>query len=126
MKKKIISFMHSYHYLLIGEYDGVKAFSCISHTIVSFVLAMFSALLIHASFNNHRQFAMPWLWSTMLIACTRDIYMLIRSFFVASTGSLLGILYVAAMGLQISTFIYQISCRIITIFKKNYFASYFF
>jgi hypothetical protein len=88
--------------VLLGEYDGVKAFSCISNTLVAFILAMFSALLFYAVYNNHRQLMMPWLFTTILIACTRDVYMLIRSFFYASAGTWLGVLYVTAMVMQIS------------------------
>ncbi|XP_046445952.1 uncharacterized protein LOC124195521 [Daphnia pulex] len=90
----------------VGEYDGVKAFSCISNTLVAFILAMFSALLIYAVYNNHRQLMMPWLFTTILIACTRDVYMLIRSFFYASAGTWLGVLYVTAMVMQITLGMY--------------------
>nr|CAH0106215.1 unnamed protein product [Daphnia galeata] len=93
-------------YVLLGEYDGVKAFSCISNTLVAFILAMFSALLVYAVSNKHRQLMMPWLFTTILIACTRDVYMLIRSFFYASAGTWLGVLYVAAMVMQITLGMY--------------------
>lgn len=92
--------------ILLGEYDGVKAFSYISNTLVAFILASFSALLIYAVYHNHRQLMMPWLFATILIACTRDIYMLIRSFFFASTGTWFGILYVGAMVIQMSTYVH--------------------
>ncbi|KAK4019465.1 hypothetical protein OUZ56_001484 [Daphnia magna] len=49
---------------------------------------------------------MPWLFATILIACTRDIYMLIRSFFFASTGTWFGILYVGAMVIQMTLGLY--------------------
>ncbi|KZS21297.1 Uncharacterized protein APZ42_011212 [Daphnia magna] len=90
----------------VGEYDGVKAFSYISNTLVAFILASFSALLIYAVYHNHRQLMMPWLFATILIACTRDIYMLIRSFFFASTGTWFGILYVGAMVIQMTLGMY--------------------
>ncbi|XP_032777694.2 uncharacterized protein LOC116916545 isoform X1 [Daphnia magna] len=92
--------------ILLGDYDGVKAFSYISNTLVAFILASFSALLIYAVYHNHRQLMMPWLFATILIACTRDIYMLIRSFFFASTGTWFGILYVGAMVIQMTLGLY--------------------